>query len=278
MAAASDTRRARMVVTTDWDAGFRLTPEAKPLDDVQPGGEYVVECTAQRDVVLEDVTIRDFVLDRLYVGTLFANTIVDEGLVATGSVDDRRYRLDPPISVAKTTDIRAVLKNATDVAKKPKIAVLLGTGESVDAALKDWLVTGVHVGRAAKPIAPSCPTCDSPDREIRRMIDGATASCRDAWHGESPTLSEPEKVVAHVPKIARTLYDGPGNATLVSGCSCGAETLSPKAFADHVGMPEHALVAMLGLVGVIYDLCDFPAQVTREEAAKRVARCLEFTR
>lgn len=27
-----------------------------------------------------------------------------------------------------------------------------------------------------------------------------------------------------------------------------------------------------------YDLCDYPGQVTREEAARRVARCLEFPR
>ena len=80
----------------------------------------------------------------------------------------------------------------------------------------------------------------------------------------------------HAPKLARTTHEGPGNATLVRGCSCGAEASTPEAFAAHVGVPEHVFAAMLGLVGVIYDLCDYRAMVTREEAASRVARCLEF--
>ncbi len=276
MAAASEKAGARLVITTDWDAGFRLTAEAKPLTDVPPGGEYVVECTAQRDIVLEDVTVRDFVLDRLYIGATFTSTKLADELVASGSVDDHRYRVEPSVPVTKAMDIRAVLKNASDVAKKPKIAMILSANDDVEAALKDWLVTGVHVGKVATPLAPSCPTCDSPDRGVRRHLSGTETFCADAWHGAGATSAK--AVIAHAPKITRTLHDGPGNATLVNGCSCGAEAGTPKAFADHVGLPERAVVAMLGLVGVIYDLCDHPSQVTREEAAKRVAHCLEFTR
>ncbi len=278
--AASGADHVRMVVTTDWDAGFSLVPGAKVLDDVPPGGEYIVECTPPRDVVLTDVTVRDFDLDRLYVGKAFAQVVADEAPVATGSVDDRRYRLDPPVAVAKTCDIRAVLKNTSGEPRKPKVAVLLPDGQdAAGVALRDWRVVGVHAGREARPLSPSCPTCDSPEHETRRMIDGATAAwCRDAWHGESLPPSPPEKVPVHVPKLARTLHDGPGNATLVQGCSCGAEAATSKAFADHVGIPERAIASMLDLVGVIYDLCDHPSLVTREEAARRVARCLEFTR
>src|SRR5437899_10305454 len=66
VAAASDTKSVRMAITTDWDAGFQLTADATPLDDVPPGGEYVVECAPQANAVLSDVTVRGFVLDRLY--------------------------------------------------------------------------------------------------------------------------------------------------------------------------------------------------------------------
>ena len=277
MAATSDTAGVRLVITTDWDAGFRLTPDAKALDDVPPGGEYVVECTAQYACLLEDVTVRDFVLDRVYIGALFANTVLDGALAATGSVDDRRYRLEPPVPVAKKTDIRAVLKNASDAPKKPKVAVLLrGDQEVADATLKDWSVVGVHVGRAAQPLSPSCPTCDSPDREVRRQIgpnNQVGPFCSDAWH-----TAEARKVVGHAPKLSRTLYEGPGNATLVSGCSCGAEVPNARAFADHVGIPESAIAAMLALVSIIYDFYDHPTSMTREEVARRVARCLEFPR
>jgi hypothetical protein len=268
----------RMLITTDWDAGFSLTPEAKPLDDVPPGGEYVVECTPSRDIMLTDVTIRDFDLDRLYVGTAFAQVVSDEVLVATGSVDDRRYRLDPPVAVAKTCDVRAVLKNTSGEPKKPKVAVLIPDGQEVaKTALQDWRVVGVRTGSAARSLSPSCPTCDSPNHETRRMIDGATTWCRDAWHGDQLPILPPEKIPIHVPKLARTLHDGPGNATLVQGCSCGAEIATTRAFAGHVGVSERAVDAMMGLVSVIYDLCDHPARVTREEVARRVTNCLKFT-
>jgi len=269
-----------MAITTDWDAGFQLAPGATALDVVPPGGEYVVECTPPRDVLLEDVTVRDFQLDRLYVGTVYVQFVADESPVATGHIDDRRYHLDPPVAVAKTLDIRAVLKNTSDVAQKPKVAVLLHGGQEIPgSALKDWRVVGVRAGSAARPLSPSCPTCDSPDRDTRRQTgeDAASSSlCGDTWHD---TATKPAKAsIVHAPKIARTLHDGPGNATLVQGCSCGAEVATARAFADHVGVSERAFAGMLNLVGVIYDLCDYPTAVTREEAAQRVARCLEFTR
>lgn len=274
----------RLFVATDWDAGFQLTPDTKPLDDVLPGGEYVAECTAANHGVLDSVIVRDFALDRLYVGKKFANLTADRELPALGIVNDRLYYLEPALPIAIGADVRAVLKNISDSPKKLKVAVIARSDQTISSATPQrWRVEGVHVGKTEKPLAPSCPTCDSPDRDTRRMVNGATAWCRDAWHGDPLPTSWPEKreqsePVVHAPKIARTLYDGPGNATFVHGCSCGAQVATTKAFAEHVGMPVRAVDAMLGLLGVIYDLCDYPNAITREETARRVARCLEFSR
>ncbi|HSX23111.1 MAG TPA: hypothetical protein VLE97_10080 [Gaiellaceae bacterium] len=271
----SDVIVSRLLVVTDWDAGFQLTPGAALLAEVPPGGEYVVECTSPRVGLLGEVVVRDFALDRLYVGKVFADV---EIAPIIESSTDRRYPLKPPITVDVGRNIRAVLKNLSDVPKKPKVAMLVLDGQEFAAASRDWSVEGVHVGKAAQPLSPSCQTCDSPDRETRRMIDGATTWCRDAWHGEQLPTSWPEKSVVHAPKLMRTLYEGRGNTTTVRGCSCGAEIGTAREFADHVGVTERAVDTMLGLVGVIYDLCDYPGEVTREEAARRVARCLEFHR
>lgn len=267
----------RLFIATDWDAGFQLTPDTKPLDDVAPGGEYVAECASAKSGVLEGVIVRDFVLDRLYVGKKFANITADRELPALGIVNDRLYYLEPALPIAVDESIRAVLKNISDSPKKPKVAVIAHSDQAVSAAApRGWRVEGVHVGKSEKALSQSCPTCDSPERETRRHVGGKDASspyCQDTWHGESA-----KKSAVHAPKITRTLYDGPGNATLVNGCSCGAEVTTTKAFAEHVGVTERTVDAMLGLVGIIYDLCDYPNQVTREEAARRVARCLEFSR
>ncbi len=120
-----------MVITTDLGAGFQLTPGAEPLDDVPPGGEYAVECSPQHAVVLQSVTVRDFALGRLCVGKLCANVVDAVHPGTTGAAEDRRYRLDPPVPVAVGETIRAVLKNAGGVPKKPKVAVLIRGGQEV---------------------------------------------------------------------------------------------------------------------------------------------------
>jgi hypothetical protein len=119
----------------------------------------------------------------------------------------------------------------------------------------------------------SCPTCASSNKRVARD------DCYDAWHrGEEigPTpRSRPEH---HTPLIARELYDGPGNTTRVHGCSCGAEVMSTKAFAEHVSWPTSAVHAMLGLVGIAYDLIEYPAEMRREDVVRRVRHCLEIHR
>jgi hypothetical protein len=277
---AADDSGVRLVVTTDWDAGFQLTPEAKPLDDVPPGGEYVVECSSAGDVMLDGVVVRDFAFDRLYVldpfGKKFASIMPERGVFMAGTTNDRLYYLKPAVAVAAGDSVRPVLKNLSDAPKKPKVAMIVRSDQDVAAAAPPgWRVEGVHVGKVAQPLAPSCPTCGTPDHDVRRQLagdgDDEGSFCSDAWHGVGA-----RKVAVHAPKLARTLYDGPGNATLVNGCSCGAEAPNARAFADHVGVPENAVVAMLALVSIIYDFYDRPTTMTREDVARRVARCLEF--
>lgn len=268
----------RLFVATDWDAGFQLTPDTKPLDDVPPGGEYVAECTAAKKGVLDSVIVRDFTLDRLYVGKKFANLTADHVLPALGIINDRLYHLEPALPIAAGDNVRAVLKNISDSSKKPKVAVIDRSDQEVSsAAPRGWRVEGVHVGKAEKALSQSCPTCDSPDRDVRRQLadvgSDAGPFCADAWHSTSA-----RKVAAHAPKLVRTLYDGPGNATLVNGCSCGAKAPNARAFANHVGVSEDAFFTMLALVSIIYDFYDEPTTMTKEEVARRVARCLEFSR
>lgn len=270
-----DLPASRLAIVTAWDAGFQVAPAASPLSDVLPGGEYVVECTASQTIALATVTVGGFVLDRLYVGTRFAGVTPDEGLVATGTIEDRQYRVEPTTPVLVGEKIRAVLRNISDAPQKPRVAMIVREGQEIPAAAAGWRVEGVRVGSEKRPLSPSCPTCDAPDRETLRKIGDAW--CHDAWHGLPLPTSRPERSPVHAPKISRTLHDGPGNATLVRGCSCGAELADARAYAAHVDLPPRAVESMLGLVGVIYDLCDYPGQVTREEAAIRVARCLEFS-
>jgi len=298
-----------LFVVTDWDEGFALAPAAEALADVPSDGEYAVECVAPHFGVLQDVMVRGFALDRLYIDDRFV-PVVEAPVTTTAHSEDHHYDLTPPIKIEGHA-VRAVLRNTSDAPKKPKVAVL---AQGLQAA-EGWRVE-VHTGSAARPLTPSCPTCDSPERDVRRqltcahqkpcphrgpqytpdeaariaketghyppntaweIVTGKAAAsgvfCADTWH-DAATKPARESVV-HAPKLSRTTHEGPGNATLVRGCSCGVEASTPEAFAAHVGVPERVFTAMLGLVGVIYDLCD-SAQVTREEAARRVARCLEF--
>ncbi len=94
-------------------------------------------------------------------------------------------------------------------------------------------------------------------------------------HGDGSSRGVPG---LHRPTLARTLNEGPGNATRIRGCSCGAYPMSPEAFADHVGVPVTAVRALLNLASLAYDLIAHPdhAKMQREVVEPRIARCLEF--
>jgi len=138
----------------------------------------------------------------------------------------------------------------------------------------DWIVEDVKIGSAGGPaglrnlrkeisISARCPTCEA---DVR----GSThAFCQDVWH-EGP--------VVHAPQIARTMRAGPGNATLVRGCTCGADITSVSAFADHVGVPRDAMRSIFAIVGIAIDLIEHPKQMDGREARRQIERCLEFTR
>lgn len=132
--------------------------------------------------------------------------------------------------------------------------------------------------------ATSCPSCKSTGRDLRfgtvvRIMmplngEAPTPSwCNDAWHNV-----EPPAAIVHRPRIARTLMSGPGNRILVRGCSCGAETMSAKAFATHVGISVDTLQAMLDLYGIVSDLLDYPndPRMQREPVMHDVLSYFDF--
>lgn len=148
---------------------------------------------------------------------------------------------------------------------------------------REWIIEdaqAVHVveppssGRAdperrqmPSPRDGGCPTCRSPVAELRHRLEGDTW-CQDAWHDRASKMHAPHSIV-------RTLHDGPGNETTVHGCSCGADVEGAEAFAKHVGWPAAAVRALLDLTGIAYDLLDYPAEMSREDVTRAVARCLE---
>jgi hypothetical protein len=160
---------------------------------------------------------------------------------------------------------------------------------------RDWIVEDIKIGNFKAPSPPiepggemnfevpaspaHCPTCGSHARELRygqRILIFPPAPvtwCKDVWHDQP--RPEPER---HAPRIARTLADGPGNDTLIRGCSCGAEILSDEAFAEHVGWPVAAVHAMLGLAGIADDLILHHEQMTRTDVWTQIARCMEVRR
>jgi hypothetical protein len=79
----------------------------------------------------------------------------------------------------------------------------------------------------------------------------------------------------HEPRLARTLHDGPGNETIVSGCSCGAEISGNQAWAAHVGWPRDAVYAALALGSLAYDLIDdFFGDMKRGDLGQAIALTL----
>jgi hypothetical protein len=119
-------------------------------------------------------------------------------------------------------------------------------------AAADWVINDIKIGNA--------------------VVDGATASGTIGFEIEVPNPS------VHRPRIARTMLEGPGNRTLVRGCSCGAATMSAETYADHVGWPVEAVRALLDLVGIADDLLDYHGEMTHEGVWQEISRCLEIRR
>jgi endogenous inhibitor of DNA gyrase (YacG/DUF329 family) len=315
-------RLVRLVVATDWDAGFQLRANAEPLPDVEPGAEYVVECSPQRGVAIREVLVHNFQLVQISAGT--QSTSVRP--VARGSGLPRMYRLDAAITVPAGECVVVRLRNDATVPLKQKVVTLVRedaaaaridpeptgraedavpcpacgktAGDSCDgpashpsrrtlyverkraAASVDGVVEDARVGNVPLPVgrlekdpsASRCPTCDALVREEPRQLfgnGGARPYCDDAWHAGP---------IVHAPRITRTRMEGPGNAMLVRGCSCGAEAPSATAFADHVDVPVDAVRTILALAGIAYDLIDHPKKMDHADARRQIARCLEFTR
>jgi hypothetical protein len=314
-------RPVRLVVTTNWDAGFQLTPNAEPLPDVPPGGEYVIECVPQQPVLIREALVRDYALVQVSVGS----QTVKAPLVERGSLP-RTYRLPVAITVHADECVAVRLRNDGAVTLKQKVPTFVRVdaaaaridpaptgraedavpcpacgkeaGTSCDGPASHPSRLMLHIERSvaksqqatveivddrrsnsavgsstAAPRDPSsrCPTCDSPVRSERRQLFGAGGTrpyCKEAWH-DGPTV--------HAPQITRTTAEGPGNASLVRGCSCGAEIRTTAAFAEHVGVPEDAMRAILALAGIAFDLIDHP-KAMRADARRQITRCLEFAR
>ena len=312
-------RPVRLVVTTNWDAGFQLTPNAEPLPDVPPGGEYVIDCVPQQPVLIREALVRDYALVQVSVGS----QTVQAPSVDRGSLP-RLYRLPVAVTVHADECVAVRLRNDSTVTLKQKVPTFVRVdaaavhidptptgraedavpcpacgkkpGDSCDgpashpsrlmlhverasAARSDLPMvevvgdpSGGFAGRSTRDPSSRCPTCDSSVRSDRRQLFGVGGTrpyCKDPWH-DGP--------IVHVPQITRTTAEGPGNATLVRGCSCGAEIRTAAAFADHVGIPEDALRAILALTGIAYDLIEHPKAMLSGDAKRQIARCLEFAR
>jgi hypothetical protein len=315
-------RPVRLVVITNWDAGFQLTPNVEPLPDVPPGGEYVIECVPQQPVLIREALVRDYALVQVSVGS----QTVKAPLVERGSSLPRLYRLPVTITVHADECVAVRLRNDGPVTLKQKVPTFVRvdaaaaridpspTGRAEDAVpcpacgkepgascdgpashpsrlmlhverasarpehatievVKDRGGSGSKISASSSTRDPSsrCPTCDSPVRYDRRQlfdVGSTRPHCKDTWH-DGP--------IVHAPQITRTTADGPGNASLVRGCSCGAEIRTTAAFADHVGVPEDAMRAILALAGIAFDLIDHP-KAMRSDARRQIARCLEFAR
>jgi hypothetical protein len=126
--AAADPERVRVLVVTDWDAGFALTTRP-PLPDVAPGDMCMIEFAPQRSVTLLEILVEGFVLVQVAV-VLDDRVPLETRLIraAVGTRDGRNlYRLDSPITVGTETgeSLRLFLCNTADVPRKQKSVTLV---------------------------------------------------------------------------------------------------------------------------------------------------------
>lgn len=114
-------RPVRLVILTDWDVGFQLTPRADPPPNVSPGGECVVDCVPQESVLIQEILVRDFALVQVLTATLSIPATRARGSnVERGSLP-RTYRLVAPITVQSGECVTVRLRNDGPVALKQKV-------------------------------------------------------------------------------------------------------------------------------------------------------------
>lgn len=300
-------RPCRLVVVTDWDAGFQLQPSAEPLPDVAPGATYIVECVSSQPVLIQEVLVRDFALVQVSTAAQTTKTAP----VPRGSLP-RLYRLETAITVHPDECISVRLINDGAAALKQKVATLVRkdaaavridpaptgraedvvpcpacgkeSGDSCDGPASHPSRIMLHVERskaAAEQLVilsadrpgdrgnlSRCPECGSPLRAERREVVGATTlRCTSTWH---------DGLIVHVPQTpSADDHEGPA---VVNGCSCGAVIEGTAAFAEHVGVPVEALQSILALAEIAFDLLYQPKKRPRNETRRQITRCLEFTR
>jgi hypothetical protein len=301
-------RPCRLVVVTDWDAGFQLQPSAEPLPDVSPGGDYIVECVASQSVLIQEVLVRDFAL----VEVATAAQTIKVAPIPRGALP-RLYRLDAAITAHADDCISVRLYNEGPASLKRKVATLVrkdaaavridpaptgraedvvacpacgkAPGDSCDGPASHPSRMMLHIERAkaaaelpvilaahrpgdARGVVSRCPTCASPVRAERREVVGDTRARCDDAWHAGP--------VTHVPQV--TSAEDSGGVAAVHGCSCGADVASTAAFADHVGVPRDAVQSILTLAEIAYDLLYQPKKLARNETRRQITRCLEFVR
>ena len=108
----------RLLVVTDWDAGFSLRSHP-PLLDVDPGASYVTEVVPGKPVAIYEVLVECFQLAQISVG--------DRTVHATAITDGQRriYKLESPLVVDPQTSCRLLLCNDTASPLKPKDVTII---------------------------------------------------------------------------------------------------------------------------------------------------------
>lgn len=136
----SSERQVDLDLTLDWDWGVDFTFAEPPtsVDDVLPGNTCDIESALPRRVVIHEVEVGSgFSLVQISVGGRevkwhLAHYLSESPESATSieSVEwaggeNRRYRLEPPLTVQADEHIRARLKNDDDESRKPKVAMFV---------------------------------------------------------------------------------------------------------------------------------------------------------
>lgn len=173
--AATDPERVRVLVVTDWDAGFALMARP-PLPDVAPGDAYVTKFVPQGPVTFREILVVGFVLVQITSilgGRVPLETRLIDAAIETGG-EQRLYRLDKPIIVGTEAaeSLRLFLCNASDVPRKQKSVALVK-----DAA--DWPAPRQRDD-----------TANFLDKFLRREVTAEEISDYiDAWHSSASHLS-----------------------------------------------------------------------------------------
>ncbi len=155
MATTGDARPARILVTVDPEAGFQLTfRPPRPIVDVLPGDEYMVECAPQWPIEVREVLVRDHVLVQITVGNRLAEVSTH---IAAPLDGHHLYLLKTPLAAMEGERVVMRLRNATDAPQRPWSAVIVvpqatSTGRTATELPSDWLVNGVKIdGHVTKP-------------------------------------------------------------------------------------------------------------------------------